>query len=231
MRRFDIFELLPGIWCVQHRPSKSAAYIIKTFPGAVVIDTGPDPSAASMMMGLQDARVGLSSVRLLALTHWHFDQSAGAAALHARAGTRVRYAKAEAPFLTEQRETSVRTRQRHPKVSPIAADGFVTDGEKLEGGLEAIATPGHTDGHVAYYLETRALLFAGDAFTVTQKGELEVNALEVNDDARASAVRCLERPIEGLLPGHGHPVTDHGAINAMRERLRKSSSGPSDRTS
>ena len=226
MRRFDIFELLPGIWCVQHRPSKSAAYIIKTFPGAVLIDTGPDPSAASVMMGLQNARVGLSSVRLLALTHWHFDQSAGAAALHARAGTRVRYAKAEALFMTGQRETGFWKRQRHPKVSPIVADGFVKDGEKLEGGLEAIATPGHTDGHVAYYLETRALLFAGDAFTVTQKGELEVN-----DEGRASAARCLERPIEGLFPAHGRPVTERGAINAMRERLRKLSSGPSHRTS
>ena len=98
MRRFDIFEPLPGIWCVQHRPSKSTAYIIKTFPGAVLIDTGPDASAASVMMELQGARVGLSSVRLLALTHWHFDQSAGAAALNKRSGTRVRYAEAEASF-------------------------------------------------------------------------------------------------------------------------------------
>ena len=225
MRRFDIFEPLPGIWCVQHRPSKSTAYIIKTFPGAVLIDTGPDASAASVMMGLQDARVGLSSVRLLALTHWHFDQSAGAAALNKRSGTRVRYAEAEAPFLTGQRKTSFWARERHPQVSPIAADGFVTDGEKLEGGLEAIATPGHTDGHVAYYLETRRLLFSGDAFTVTHKGELEVN-----EEARASAARCLERPIEGLLPSHGRPVTDRGAINALRERLRKLSSGLTHRT-
>ncbi|TDI36524.1 MAG: MBL fold metallo-hydrolase [Acidobacteria bacterium] len=212
MRRFDIFEPLPGIWCVQHRPSKSAAYIIKTFPGAVVIDTGPDATASSLMMGLQEARVGLSSVRLVALTHWHFDQSAGAAALHARSGTRVRYAEAEALFLTGQKETA---RQRHPKISPIAADGFVTDGEKLEGSLEAIATPGHTEGHMAYYLEARALLFAGDNFIVTNKSELEVN-----DETRASAARCLERPIEALLPAHGRPVTDRDAINSLRKRLR-----------
>ena len=225
MRRFDIFEPLPGIWCVQHRPSKSTAYIIKTFPGAVLIDTGPDASAASVMMGLQGARVGLSSVRLLALTHWHFDQSAGAATLNKRSGTRVRYAEAEASFLTGQREARFWARQRHPKVSPITADGFVTDGEKLEGGLEAIATPGHTDGHVAYYLETRGILFAGDAFTVTHKGEVEVD-----DEARASAARCLERPIEVLLPSYGRPVTDRRAINALRERLRKLSSGPTHRT-
>ncbi len=212
MRRFDIFEPLPGIWCVQHRSSKSAAYIIKTFPGAVVIDTGPDTTASSLMMGLQEARVGLSSVRLVALTHWHFDQSAGAAALHARSGTRVRYAEAEAPFLTGQKETA---RQKHPKISPIAADGFVTDGEKLEGGLEAIATPGHTEGHMAYYLEAQALLFAGDNFIVTNKSELEVN-----DETRASAARCLERPIEALLPSHGRPVTDRDAINSLRKRLR-----------
>jgi len=213
MRRFDIFEPLPGIWCVQHRRSQSAAYIIKTFPGAVVIDTGPDATASSLMMGLQEARVGLSSVRLVALTHWHFDQSAGAAAFHARARTRVRYAEAEAPFLTGQQGTA---HHGHPKVSPIVADGFVTDGEKLEGDLEAIATPGHTDGHMAYYLEARALLFAGDTFIVTNKSELEVN-----DETRAAAARCLERPIEALLPSHGRPVTDRAAINALRERLRK----------
>ena len=48
--------------------------------------------------------------------------------------------------------------------------------------------------------------------------------------ARASAARCLERPIEGLLPSHGRPVTDRGAINALRERLRKLSSGLTHRT-
>jgi hypothetical protein len=50
---------------VRRGPRWHAAYILKTSPGAVLVDTGPEASGASVMQGFQKARVGLRSVRAI----------------------------------------------------------------------------------------------------------------------------------------------------------------------
>lgn len=216
MRRSSTFEVLPGIWCVYHHPTKSCSYIVKTDPGAILIDAGPDPSGASIMMGLQQARVGLSSLRALVLTHWHFDQSAGAAALSKRSGTNVLYAEAEAPFLSGAREPSFWDRVRGRTAPAVAAERFVSDGAVIEGRLEVLETPGHTDGHLSFYLAEVRALIAGDALTV-RSGQLRLTT--ENERARASALRCLNRDVGWVLPAHGSPLRDAVEIDAVRSRL------------
>jgi glyoxylase-like metal-dependent hydrolase (beta-lactamase superfamily II) len=100
------------------------------------------------------------------------------------------------------------------------------DGDTLPGGLRAIATPGHTDGHMALHLPDRDVVFVGDAIvTVDPYTELEGPRLV----ARA-ATADVERNLASLaaiaatgaatvLTGHGPPFTG-GAAAAAEEARR-----------
>ena len=86
MADYEIEELFRGTWRIQHRDGLSRAYVVRTYPGALVIDTGPLSSAGGLMAGLQAARVGLSSVRAVLLTGPEAGQTAGASRFLARSG-------------------------------------------------------------------------------------------------------------------------------------------------
>ena len=149
MRSFETFEVVRGVWCVRHRRRRSCADIVKTSPGAVLIDAGPDPSAHGIMMGLQEARVGFSSVRALVLTYWHSDHTAGARAFAARAKTPILYAAAAAPLMTGE--------QALPADRLLSADDIVEDC------LRVVAPEGPESARLSLYLERDRLIFTGDA--------------------------------------------------------------------
>jgi len=73
-----------------------------------------------------------------------------------------------------------------------------------------LSTPGHTPGHLAYWLPERKVLVSGDAIvtghpTSTRSGP-HVLAQMFNFDhelAQISMREALEEPIEVILPGHG----------------------------
>ncbi|MER3482618.1 MAG: hypothetical protein C4332_05170 [Meiothermus sp.] len=50
---------------------------------------------------------------------------------------------------------------------PVKVDELLQGGEVLDlaGGVRAVATPGHTPGHISLYLEKDQTLIAGDAVT------------------------------------------------------------------
>jgi glyoxylase-like metal-dependent hydrolase (beta-lactamase superfamily II) len=58
-------------------------------------------------------------------------------------------------------------------IPPQAPDDILNDGQELPllGGLQVISTPGHTPGHIAFYLPSRKILFAGDAL-MSMRGKL-----------------------------------------------------------
>lgn len=183
-------------------------------------------SGSDMMMALQQARVGLSSLRGMFLTHGHYDHAAGAAAIQARTECPVYYSEEERSLLNGEADRRNKrslvpdipesgwlvtfhglTSRRGPK--PIAADRHVVDGEILFGDFQVIATPGHTTGHLALYHAPSKALFAGDALAVV--GEelrcLAGLATPNKPAARASIARMLDRDIRMILPGHRTPLT------------------------
>ena len=136
-----VFEPLPGIWCVHYRAKKSSAYIVKTDPGALIVDAGPEPSASALMMGLQAARVGLSSVRALVLTGTLPHQVSGAATFQKRSGTTLCFSQTATAGLEGRR---------------------LRGGDVIENRLEAVESAHASPGELAYCLHTNRVLFHGD---------------------------------------------------------------------
>ena len=144
MAALEIKEVAPGIWSVRRGPLWHAAYIVKTSPGAVLVDTGPEPSGASVMQAFQKARVGLRSVRAILLTSAGPEAAAGAPALRERCGTRV-----------------LCSREQAPRLQPFEVDGRIEPGEIVEERFEVEEAPGRTPGCLAFRFRPTGALFVG----------------------------------------------------------------------
>lgn len=92
----------------------------------------------------------------------------------------------------------------------LAVAATLGDGEKLDAGgieIEALYTPGHAAGHLAYLVEGSDVFTADVLFKGTVGGTMAPGASGFAD-LRASVMRLLELPPETVVhPGHREPTT------------------------
>ncbi len=86
----------------------------------------------------------------------------------------------------------------------------IADGGKLSTGgleIEAISTPGHASGHLAFLIDGSDVFTADVLFKGTVGGTMAPGASGI-DDLRASVLKLLELPPETRVhPGHREPTT------------------------
>lgn len=86
------------------------------------------------------------------------------------------------------------------------ADGYLADGQKLEIGaleVEVIFTPGHSPGHVMFYMPAEQVLIGGDLIIMGAVGRTDLPDSD-EEALMASIRRVMQLPGDTrLLPGHG----------------------------
>ena len=84
------------------------------------------------------------------------------------------------------------------------------DGDKIEAGgleIEALHTPGHAAGHLAFLIDGTDVFTADILFKGTVGGTMAPGASGF-DDLKASVMRLMELPPETVVhPGHKEPTT------------------------
>jgi glyoxylase-like metal-dependent hydrolase (beta-lactamase superfamily II) len=177
-----------------------SAYVLVRGREAAVVDTGVGGSADAIGEVLEDAGPGWDGVRHVMLTHKHPDHVGSISDVLDRAPKATAYIGAD--DLTDV-----------DAPRPLSAMG---DGDEVFG-LQIVATPGHTAGHVAAFDADTSVLVAGDALT-TMDGLTGSSPQFTEDEAAAAAsVRKLARlQPRTILVGHGDPLED-GAAAALRE--------------
>ncbi len=148
---------------------------------SIAIDPGPDDAGH-----LREVAREAGHLAAILLTHDHPDHAPGAAALAAATGAPVYAAR------------------------PPEGAKRLTDGQRIVVGdvvLTAIATPGHTPDHIAYFDERHRSLFTGDA--VLGRG---TSVIDPPEGDLTSYLRSLRRMRElsprVIYPGHGPVVLD-----------------------
>ncbi len=140
----------------------------------------------------QAERDGIEITHIL-VTHPHPDHVAGLASARERLG---------GPPLVAHAETAA---ELDEEVAQTLADG-----EKLSAGgfeIEAIATPGHAAGHLAFLVDGSDVFTADVLFKGTVGGTMAPGASGL-DDLEASVMRLMELPPETRVhPGHREPTT------------------------
>ena len=154
-------------------------WIVGTEP-AIVIDPGP-----SIDTHLDEVARAAGRVAAVLVTHDHEDHAPGATAFGERVGAPV-YA-----FRS-------------------AGTEHLRDGQRFVGGgavVTAVATPGHSSDHVAFFVRSELALFTGDA--VVGRG---TSFIDPPDGDLAQYLRSLRRMQElgprTIYPGHGPIVFD-----------------------
>lgn len=163
-----------------------------------VIDPGPDdPAHLAALIAAIDGR----AVRAILVTHHHRDHSPASRPLATATGAPIVGAAA----------TVVRGEEDGPDAAfdaGYAPDRVLAEGEAIAGAgwtLTAVATPGHTSGHLAFALEETGALFSGDhvmgwATSVISPPDGDMGAY------MASLEKLLAREDRVYYPGHGEAV-------------------------
>jgi glyoxylase-like metal-dependent hydrolase (beta-lactamase superfamily II) len=84
----------------------------------------------------------------------------------------------------------------------------------------ALATPGHSPGHLAF-LFPGGILFSGDAVVGSSRGPWPVFPMFGDDEAEMKrSIRKLAslEGVEWVFPGHGHPFP-HSALREFAAKL------------
>jgi hydroxyacylglutathione hydrolase len=168
----------------------SNAYLVAEGPGGkgVLID-GNDELGPLLELA---EREGIEITHVL-VTHPHLDHVAGLAEARQALGDPplVAHAEAAAELDLEVTET-------------------IADGEKLSTGaleIEAISTPGHAAGHLAFLVDGSDVFTADVLFKGTVGGTMAPGGSGFAD-LKASVMRLMELPPETRVhPGHREPTT------------------------
>ena len=161
-------------------------YIVGRDEVAIIDPAVPDPVYIERVAREAGNR---GRVKVILVTHSHFDHIGGAAGLAEQLGVEVAAFGTEAPF-----------------VSRTLADNETID---LGGTtLRALHTPGHASDHICFYLEAERAIFAGDV--VAGFGTVVISPPGGNLRDYMATLRRLRslEPVR-LYPGHG-PVVEDG---------------------
>jgi glyoxylase-like metal-dependent hydrolase (beta-lactamase superfamily II) len=221
-------------------------YAIEHESGIVLVDSGWPGSRDVLLRGLTAIGRGPDDVRALLLTHGHVDHLGSAAWLEGEQGAPI-YAHADELERVRGRRPDTRSPKLvldlwRPSALSFVAGAFrrglreprwprdpraVGDAPHgaLPSALRVVETPGHTEGHAAYHLADRGIVFSGDALvtrsvlTGRRGPQLHPSAFTVDvDRARRSLEALAAVDGELILPGHGDPFKGSPAEAAARAR-------------
>jgi glyoxylase-like metal-dependent hydrolase (beta-lactamase superfamily II) len=131
-----------------------AAYLIHTPAGAILIDGTMAENAAAIERSVVARGVKMRDVKLLLLSHAHFDHAGGLAALKRASGARLVAGAGDRTAL-ESGVPPGETTYGVVRFPAVTVDRAVRDGERVTLGgvsLTAVATPGHTPGCTSWSL-------------------------------------------------------------------------------
>ena len=227
-------------------------YLLEEGGRVTVVDAGCPAYLPRLERALGEIGRTLADVEAIVLTHAHIDHVGFSQILQDQRGTPVYAHERELPQATTGKpprtEGSLISVLRHRTgrrvISHIARHGGArppkvarvqtfNDEEQLDvpGRPRAVATPGHSPGHCALYVEQEGALFTGDALcgwsTATgQEGPILPPPQFSNSmqQARASLQRIAAVPAQTLYFGHGDRWRS-GADAAVAEARARDDAG------
>ncbi|MFL0414448.1 subclass B3 metallo-beta-lactamase [uncultured Sphingomonas sp.] len=197
-----------------------AAYLIRTPAGAILIDAPMEQNAAAIERSIAARGVKLADVKLILLSHAHFDHAGGLAALKKATGAKLVVGAGDAAAVntgTPPGETSYGV-IRFPAAK---VDRAIRDGQQVTLGgvtLTAVATPGHTPGCTSWSMKlphqgrTLDVLFACSVTVAGNKlvGNKRYPGIEA--DFRRSFATLGAMKADVVLPFHPESVDLLGRV-------------------
>jgi len=215
--------------------------ILDAEEGATLVDAGLPGQEQAILQALRENEIEPAQLKRIILTHHDIDHVGSLAALKELTGAEVLAHEDEAPYIEgakrAQKTPPPERLEQMPEFKALLeskrachVDRPLHDGDVLHvaGGIEVVATPGHTVGHTALYLQRTKALIAGDSLT-SSDGELNGPMLAATPDmtrAMQSVRKLSGLDIDVIVAYHG------GIVHRdVREQLKRIAEQPSSRAS
>lgn len=144
------------------------------------------------------------SLKGILLTHGHFDHIMAADAVRDKYGVKV-YASCDEKNTLEQ--PHINLGEAYGLKLSVKADVWHKDGEilKLAGfDIEALHTPGHTEGGSCYYIREIGVIFSGDTLFCGSVGRTDFPGGSMSEIVRSIKKKVMVLPDDTkVYPGHG----------------------------
>jgi len=170
--------IAPGLH-VLNNLGPSAAYVVETSDGLVLVDSGLEANGAAIARDFRYRNLELARLRAILLTHAHADHSQGARQLRQLTGAKIYAGQGDVSVLRagEPRDAFCSTFDMGKlQIHSTEVDVELKGGETIEiadARFHVIAAPGHTPGSICYTLERDGLrfFFGGDVVMTLTEGE------------------------------------------------------------
>ena len=200
-----------------------------------LVDAGMPGEEKNVIDCIDKIGRSLDELGHILITHAHMDHMGSLAALKKVSGAKVVASRVEVDYIKGAKKTWTMGREgfagKFFKGMLFFMETFVFDyeptdvdipcqgGEIIEsfGGIQVIASPGHSPGSMSYYLKNKSVLITGDALSgaPTLRIPPRFGCADYRE-ALQSIKTFAELDFELCLFGHGKPLTDKASL-AVRE--------------
>ena len=206
------------------QPYPPNVFLVKDAGEGVLIDAGfCDDESYNKRMEFLSAHSDVK-VRYILLTHHHYDHSSGAQRLREATGAEIVLHVDEEKWLLspqeetgdfeipeDQKEAREQAKKWREEAAKAVPDIRVEDGAVIKVGgfhVQCLHTPGHTAGHLCFYVPEEKVLFSGD--NVLGVGTAAISPPPHGDMGQyvASLRKMKDVDADLLLPGHGPAVKE-----------------------
>ena len=221
-------ELAPGVHVLGgSKGGHVRSFLFESNGELTLVDTLFENDGRGVLEAIQRLGRKPSDLKRIGITHAHRSHLGGLAAVKRATGATVLAHEWEADIVSGDRPAQsvglkptapyrtypfqVGIFLNRPKHRPVPLDGSIGDGDAL-GPLQVLHVPGHSPGHLAFFLPERRVLVSGDAIATWPRFEAGWPAFTLNQDQHADSLRrmaALDAAVVGV--GHGDPVTDGAA--------------------
>lgn len=234
-------QLADGVWRIELAPYVNVFLLANDGrgdgEGLTLVDSGIQRLAPRIVKSIRNLSLDPRAVQDVLLSHWHPD--------HAGSARRLRESSAQPAVWVGEEDLGVVTGRQSPaeqaagpadvtrlgrlwcrvnRAGPPVPDARALrdrDHRDVAGGLDVIATPGHTPGHCAFHLPAAGVMLAGDAiFNVFFASRGPLFAANALSRQAASLRRLAECDFRLLAPVHGPPL-EGPAAHATLDRLAR----------
>ncbi|MCK5136342.1 MAG: MBL fold metallo-hydrolase [Bacteroidales bacterium] len=223
-----------------HRISlvKVASYLVYRHGEAFLVDSGNSGSEAKILETLSKLGLQPGMLKLLILTHTHFDHAGSAGKLKELTGCRIMVHRSEESRLREGLTTIpggtrwkakllvglgriiIRRLMKYPGVEPdlLAGDSFDLQEVGFPG--KVIHTPGHTYGSMVVLMDGGELIAGDTLFGLQGKEHFPPFAEDIQALIESwKHIRSL--PVKIMYPGHGRPITSESFLAEFDHAMKK----------
>ena len=201
--------------------------LIDSGDGLILIDCGMPAPLYLIFEGIRKLGFDPKDIKLLLISHGHYDHVGAAKAAVEYTGAKLYAAKEDLAALEGRDIAALRT--RNEPYSPVTPDEFFDDSKPICLGnitIKTMLTAGHTPGTTSFFFEDRGA--DGKVYKLGLHGGLGLNTLTANppdDIPRVKAARKIYRSNIETLKGFNIDVTcsNHPGMAKLCERAIQNS--------